>query len=97
LIIAVVNLGQNISVGLPKERTQLVASGVYAVSRNPIYLAIFIMMIGSCIYVLNPINWFFAITSMIIHNNIIIAEEKFLEKRFGKEFENYKKRVRRYF
>ena len=77
--------------------TKLVMSGPYRFTRNPMYLGYIIVLLGiavlfgSLIAFISPIGFF------LIMNFIIIPfEEKWLEKIFGKRYEEYKRRVRRW-
>lgn len=80
-----------------KPTTTILDSGLYAVSRNPIYLAgIFVYLGMSCLF--NSI-WFLPllpIVLFILYFGVILREEKYLEDKFGEEYLNYKKRVRRW-
>jgi protein-S-isoprenylcysteine O-methyltransferase Ste14 len=48
-------LGDSLRIGLPNEKTELKISGIYKLSRNPIYVAFYLLAIASVIYALNPI------------------------------------------
>jgi protein-S-isoprenylcysteine O-methyltransferase Ste14 len=93
---ALLTLGRNLRVGLPGEKTELVTSGVYRFSRNPVYVAIFSMMGASLIYAFSWINALAVATGILLHHLIILSEEQFLNGRFPR-FEAYRRRVRRYF
>lgn len=94
--LALPRLGSSLRVGIPQEDTKLVTSGIYAVSRNPIYLAVFCFMGASLTYAFSWINLASAVIAFVLHHCIVIREEKFLSARFA-EYEAYRKRVRRYF
>ena len=96
LIVSFFGLSSSLRVGLPKEETTLVTSGPYSFSRNPIYIGVFAICIASCLYFPDPVNIVLACYGMFVHHRIILGEEKFLEERFGKAWEEYKARVRRY-
>lgn len=75
----------------------LVMSGVYARSRNPIYLAFIIFLIG--IGMLFNSDWLFVLLVpfvLIIHYGVIRREERYLLARFGASYADYMKRVPRY-
>jgi protein-S-isoprenylcysteine O-methyltransferase Ste14 len=76
---------------------QLVTSGVYRITRNPIYLGFLLMVIGlplnSGIYWGMLIAPFFAITMSRL---VIEREEAYLEKKFKEQYVAYKSRVRRW-
>ena len=96
LCLAIMNLGASTYMGLPEEKTELQTSGLYRFSRNPIYLGLFAMCTGSCLYTVHPINLACAIVSIFIHHRIVLAEERFLESRFGDAWRTYQSKVRRY-
>jgi protein-S-isoprenylcysteine O-methyltransferase Ste14 len=77
--------------------TQLFLGGTYKYSRNPIYLAFVLMLIG-CSICFNSV-WYlvFAILELILlHFGVILPEEKYLEKEFDKVYLEYKNSVRRW-
>ncbi|MFC2102427.1 methyltransferase family protein [Bacteroidota bacterium] len=96
MLIAFVNLGSSLRVGLPETPTTLQTKGIYSISRNPIYVGVFLICIASCLFFPNPINIALALYGMMVHIRIILGEEKFLAKRFGEEWEEYTSKVRRY-
>lgn len=75
----------------------LVTEGVYARSRNPIYLAFIIFLIG--IGMLFNSDWMFVLLIpfvLIIHFGVIMREERYLLARFGASYADYMKRTPRY-
>jgi protein-S-isoprenylcysteine O-methyltransferase Ste14 len=96
LTISLVNLGSSLRVGLPKEQTTLKTNGLYAITRNPIYLGAYLLCAASCLFVPHWLNFVFFALVVLIHHQIILGEEKFLAQRFGKAWVDYAKKVRRY-
>jgi protein-S-isoprenylcysteine O-methyltransferase Ste14 len=95
--LAITRLGTfSLRVGLAQESTSLRTTGIYRFSRNPMLLGLYLMALGSAIYVQNPINWMLVIIALTIHHKIILAEEVFLQSRFGEEWIRYRNNVRRY-
>ena len=77
--------------------TQIFKDGPFQFSRNPIYLAMFVLLIGVGL-TLNSF-WFLysgLVVAIMIHYGVIIPEENYLEKEFGKDYLEYKKTVRRW-
>ena len=75
----------------------LVTGGPFSFSRNPIYLANTLLMIG--VGLISGIVWFilFAIVAAFITQKLAIErEERHLEQRFGKRYRDYRKKVRRW-
>lgn len=95
--LAIMGLGTfSLRVGLAQGNTALRTTGIYRLSRNPMLLGLYLMAIGSAIYVQNPINWLLVIIALTVHHKIILVEEVFLEKRFGDKWIDYRNNVRRY-
>jgi protein-S-isoprenylcysteine O-methyltransferase Ste14 len=92
-----INLGSSLRVGLPKEKTNLNSKGVYTLTRNPIYIGVYAMILSSILFTSNIFVVLLGLYSIIIHHKIILSEEEFLLKRFGKPYAEYMKKVPRYF
>tara|TARA_B100000902_G_scaffold124420_1_gene124315 strand:- start:131 stop:586 length:456 start_codon:yes stop_codon:yes gene_type:complete len=82
---------------MPEESTTLVTTGVFKLSRNPIYLSLLNLLIAFSIY-LGSFLGLFIIPLFVIYMNLfqIEPEEKAMLKLYGKEFENYCSKVRRW-
>ena len=82
----------------PSEHSsKVVTSGIYAYSRNPIYLGWFILIAGIGFRNANPFVLAMALTMiLLLYWAVILEEEKYLENRFGEEYLRYKKSVRRW-
>ncbi|MCK9423720.1 MAG: isoprenylcysteine carboxylmethyltransferase family protein [Bacteroidales bacterium] len=94
--IAFIDLGQSLKVGIPIVPTRLKTDGIYRFNRNPLYLGVFLISFGSCFYFPDLINITFVFYGIFIHHRIVLGEEQFLSARFGLEWEEYRKRTRRY-
>ena len=95
-ILSLFTLGKSTRFGIPTKKTALKTGGLYKISRNPIYLGFDLMTISSILFLLNPVIIVTGIFSMLVYHLIIIGEEQFLEKAFGADYLEYKKKVRRY-
>jgi protein-S-isoprenylcysteine O-methyltransferase Ste14 len=73
-----------------------VTGGIFAVTRNPIFLFMDIFFTG--FFLIFP-NWFFLVFFIFsaagIHRQIL-NEEKFLKSKFGMDYDDYMRKVRRY-
>lgn len=80
-----------------KPTSTIVSDGIFAISRNPIYLAFCIANIGLGM-LLNSwwILFSFIPTAILIYIIAIRPEEVYLERKFGGEYLDYKMRVRRW-
>lgn len=80
--------------GVPEK---LLTGGAFAISRNPIYLANTLLLIGIGLFVGSV--WFILaafLAAFATQKLAIEHEEKVLAGRFGKRFHDYAKRVRRW-
>lgn len=75
----------------------LVTTGAFGLTRNPLYLANTLVLIG--IGLLTGSLWFFvfALLAAVATQKLAIGpEERHLQARFGKKYRDYAKRVRRW-
>jgi len=94
--LSLLDLGPSTRLGLPSEETDFIEKGVYRYSRNPMYVGFNLITIASIIGTMNIIILILGLYSILIYHYIIIAEEKFMEERFGNNYVEYRNRVRRY-
>ena len=96
IAVSLFNLGRSTRLGLPQKETVLKIKGLYCYSRNPMYVGFNLLTISSMVYTLNIWIILAGIYSIIIYHFIILGEEQFLISRFGGQYEDYLKKVRRY-
>jgi protein-S-isoprenylcysteine O-methyltransferase Ste14 len=75
----------------------LQTNGIYNITRNPMYIGLAIVYLGiSCLIG----NWWniilFPLLLLLIQEYMIKREEKYLERRFGQVYLDYKSKVRRW-
>jgi protein-S-isoprenylcysteine O-methyltransferase Ste14 len=77
--------------------SRLVCEGVYAHSRNPMYLGNLLLLTGLAIIYHSPIVYLVMLPVYILAILAIIkSEEEFLRGKFGDEYEDYCRRVNRF-
>lgn len=96
VLMSLFNLGKSTSLGIPSEDTVLKTGGLYNYSRNPMYLGFNLLTASAMIVINNIIITILGIYVLIVYHLIIKAEERFLAARFGHDYLEYKKSVRRY-
>jgi protein-S-isoprenylcysteine O-methyltransferase Ste14 len=77
--------------------TAIVERGPYRFSRNPIYLAFTLLQLGLAVW-LNSV-WLLATLGLavaVVSYGVIAREERYLERKFGEGYLQYKRRVRRW-
>lgn len=81
----------------PHKATSLVSTGVYRVTRNPMYVGMLFLLIAWAIYLSSAWALLGPLAFVLYMNRFQIGpEEKALEALFGDEFIDYKKKVRRW-
>ena len=97
-VISVAEMKDNWRAGVQREdKTNLVTSGIYSISRNPAFLGFDLMYIG---ILLTFFNWFLCFATVLavclFHLQIVNVEEDFLLETFGQEYLEYRRKVCRY-
>ena len=97
-IISVVQMKDNWRAGVQREnKTNLVTTGIYSISRNPAFLGFDLMYIG---IMFTFFNCYLCLATgfvlVFFHLQIVNVEEDFLLEVFGQEYIEYKKKVCRY-
>jgi protein-S-isoprenylcysteine O-methyltransferase Ste14 len=94
---SLISFGRSFRVGIDADQPdQLVTTGVFACSRNPIYVGMFLVLAGQFLVFPNwvPLAYLFA-GSWLVHRQVL-REEEFMRRQYGAEYEAYCRRVRRY-
>lgn len=93
-IVTITRAGSNVA-NLPT--TTIVESGPYRFTRNPIYLAMFLALIGLAFALDN--FWLLVMLvpfALVIRYGVVSREETYLELKFGDIYRGYRSRVRRW-
>ena len=80
-----------------KPTTALVTSGPYRVTRNPMYVGMAFLYAGLALSL--GVIWALALLPavlLMVDRLVIAREERYLEAKFGEEYRDYKRRVRRW-
>jgi protein-S-isoprenylcysteine O-methyltransferase Ste14 len=80
-----------------KPTTAIVTTGPYRITRNPAYLGmaliyVGIALLGDSFWALVPLPFVVA----VIDRGVIAREERYLERKFGREYLDYRQRARRW-
>ena len=97
LLWSLVSFGQSFRVGIDTDHSdKLMTTGVFAFSRNPIYVAFAAILLGQ--FLIFP-NWillaYIGAGTWLFHRQVL-REEAFLRTHYGQEYLEYCNRVRRY-
>lgn len=81
----------------PEKTSYLVTSGIYRFTRNPMYLGLFLVLLGWALFLFSIWALLGPAAFMLYMNQFQIEpEEEVLARKFGAEFSNYCDRVRRW-
>ena len=80
-----------------EEKTELVTSGVFSISRNPAFLGFDLVYLGMALTFFSwPLTLLSAFAALLLHLQIVNVEEDFLIAAFGQDYLDYRGRVCRY-
>jgi protein-S-isoprenylcysteine O-methyltransferase Ste14 len=75
----------------------LVTTGPYALTRNPMYVSLALLTIACALFLK---TWWIVLllvpALLIVQQYVIVPEERYLQRRFGPEYDAYARRVRRW-
>ena len=94
-IVTITRAGSNVPTNLPT--TTIIESGPYRFTRNPIYLGMFLGLIGLAIAFDNL--WLLMMLvpfALVIRYGVVAREEAYLARKFGDVYCGYRSRVRRW-
>jgi protein-S-isoprenylcysteine O-methyltransferase Ste14 len=97
LLWSLVSFGQSFRVGIDTNHPdKLVTTGIFAYSRNPIYVAFAFILLGQFLIFSNWILLIYLVAAIWLFHRQVIREEDYLKKHYGMEYLEYCNRVRRY-
>ncbi|WP_029418091.1 methyltransferase family protein [Brevundimonas bacteroides] len=80
-----------------KPSTSLVTTGIYGVTRNPIYLGFAITYLALAVGLNSPLALVLLFPCLLVVDRFVIQrEEVYLSARFGADYDAYRRRVRRW-
>lgn len=97
LLWSLVSFGQSFRVGIDADRPdKLISTGVFAFSRNPIYVAFASILLGQFFIFTNWLLLVYLGAGIWLFHRQVLREEAFLKKHYGQAYAEYCQRVRRY-
>lgn len=81
----------------PEKSSTIVSSGIYRFTRNPMYLGMSVALLGMT-FIFGDISAILGVIGFVLYINYfqIIPEEKILKSNFGKVYEEYCVKTRRW-
>lgn len=98
LLLSLVSFGKSFRVGIDADHPdKLVTTGIFAYSRNPIYVAFAFILVGQFLIFPNWILLAYLVAGAWLFHRQVSREEEYLKVHYGYEYSEYCGRVRRYF
>jgi protein-S-isoprenylcysteine O-methyltransferase Ste14 len=96
-LLSLVSFGRSFRVGIDIDHPdKLVTTGVFAFSRNPIYVAVGFVLLGQFLVFPNWIVLVYLAAGIWLVHRQVLREEAFLREQYGQGYAEYCNRVRRY-
>jgi protein-S-isoprenylcysteine O-methyltransferase Ste14 len=97
LLLSLISFGRSFRVGIDVDHPdELVTTGVFAWSRNPIYVGFFSVLAGQFLVFPNWVPLVYLVAGSWLVHRQVLREEEFMRRQYGEEYTQYCRRVRRY-
>jgi protein-S-isoprenylcysteine O-methyltransferase Ste14 len=97
MIASLVSFGTSFRVGIDTNAPdKLVTTGIFAYTRNPIYVAFGCVLIGEFLIQPSWVLLIYVVAGVFLFHRQVLHEEAFLREHYGADFEAYFRQVRRY-
>ncbi len=98
LLWSLVSFGRSFRIGIDTDGPdKLITGGIFALSRNPIYVVFGLILIGQFLIFSNWMLLVYAGAGVWLFHRQVLREEAYLNAHYGQEYAAYCRRVRRYF
>lgn len=97
LFLSLASFGKSFRVGIDVDKPdELVTTGIFALSRNPIYVGFALVLIGQFLVFPNWVPLVYLAAGILLFHRQVLREEEFMRRHYGHEYTEYCRRVRRY-
>lgn len=97
-VASLVSFGMSFRVGIDTDTPdKLITTGVFAFSRNPIYVAFALVLAGEFLIFPNWVLLVYLASAVVLFHRQVLREEEYLRRHYGQQYAEYSGRVRRYF
>ena len=96
-LLSVISFGTSFRVGIDHDHPdKLVTSGIFSISRNPIYIGFWLVLLGQFLVFPNLLFLLYIPAASWLFHRQVLLEEAFLSQHYGAEYNQYCSKVRRY-
>jgi len=97
LVLSLASFGKSFRVGIDVDAPgRLVTTGMFARSRNPIYVGFFVFLLGQLLVFPNWVPLIYLLAATALFHRQVLREEEFMRQRYGHVYADYCRHVRRY-
>ena len=97
VLIAQIQMGDSWRIGIDEQTASpLVQSGLFGISRNPIFLGMLVMLVGMLLILPTAITLLVTALGIVLIHIQVRLEEPFLLEKYGDAYLSYQKHVRRW-
>jgi protein-S-isoprenylcysteine O-methyltransferase Ste14 len=94
---SLVSFGRSFRVGIDVEGPgALVTSGIFGISRNPMYVAFALLLLGEFLIQPSVVFLAYLLGGLWLFHRQVLREEGYLSEHYGEAYRRYTERVRRY-
>jgi protein-S-isoprenylcysteine O-methyltransferase Ste14 len=81
----------------PEKASSVVTGGIYSYTRNPMYVGLTAVLVGWAVWLSVPWLFLGPVAFMLFVTRFqIVPEERVMSSKFGRDYDDYRKRVRRW-
>jgi protein-S-isoprenylcysteine O-methyltransferase Ste14 len=96
-VLAQAQMGESWRIGIDQQhKTTLIRSGVFGLSRNPIFLGMMLTLLGLFLVIPNAATLLTFVLGVVLIQIQVRLEEEFLARTHGEEYTKYRRQVRRW-
>jgi protein-S-isoprenylcysteine O-methyltransferase Ste14 len=97
MLASLVSFGTSFRVGIDAQQPgKLVTSGIFGLTRNPIYVAFGFALLGELLIQPTWLMLAYLLAGVALFHRQVLREESYLAAHYGDEYQEYRRRVRRY-
>jgi protein-S-isoprenylcysteine O-methyltransferase Ste14 len=97
LFLSLVSFGRSFRVGIDVDQPdKLVTTGIFAISRNPIYVGFALVLVGQFLVFPKWVPLVYLAAGVLLFHRQVLREESFMRQYYDGEYAEYCRRVRRY-
>jgi protein-S-isoprenylcysteine O-methyltransferase Ste14 len=97
MVLSLFSFGRSFRVGIDVEGPgALVTSGIFGISRNPMYVAFALLLLGEFLIQPSVVFLAYLLGGLWLFHRQVLREEGYLSEHYGEAYRRYTERVRRY-